>query len=99
MARWCWNGPCSSPFAGSNPAATAGDRPEIAADQGAIDIGDGKQLVRIRRLDRSAVEDTHVTCCGKALAKPLADMRVHLGDVGDRRRPAGADRPDRLVGD
>ena len=34
-----------------------------------------------------------------ALDEPLADEAVHLGDVSQRRREPGADRPDRLVGD
>ena len=34
-----------------------------------------------------------------ALDEPLADEAVGLGDVGRGRRQAGADRPDRLVGD
>ena len=35
----------------------------------------------------------------RSARQPLADEGVHLGDVGRRRRQAGADRPDRLVGD
>ena len=35
----------------------------------------------------------------EALDERAAQEAVHLGDVGDRRRQAGADRPHRLVGD
>src|SRR5437879_288472 len=105
MARWCWNAACSSPFSGLNLAATARDSPEIrgdkagAAHQRAVDIGDGKQLACIGRLDRSAIEDAHLASFGEPFTEKPADMRVHLRDVGDRWRPASADRPDRLVGD
>ena len=62
-----------------------------AADERAVDVRLGEQLGRVVRLDRAAVEHRHV--------EQALDERVRLlGDLG-RRGLAGADRPDRLVGD
>ncbi len=72
-----------------------------AADQAAVDIGHREQLVRVRRLDAAAVQDRTVP--GSALggaAQAAARMCACLpGACAGARRLAGADRPDRLVGD
>src|SRR5580704_6843517 len=71
-----------------------------AADQRAVDIVDAEQLLGIRRLDGAAVENPNALP-GIAItgAKPLADEAVHVENIVLGRRHAGADRPDRLIGD
>src|SRR5919197_3003004 len=70
-----------------------------AAHQRAVNVSNAHQLLGIRRLDRSAVQDTRglPLLCEPRL-QALTDEPVHLGDIGRRRRQPGADRPDRLVG-
>src|ERR1700685_2830950 len=71
-----------------------------AADQRAVDVVDVEQCFGIGRLDRAAVENTNALP-GLAItrAKPLADEAVHVENIVPGRRHAGADRPDRLIGD
>ena len=59
------------------------------------------QFRGVRRLHRAAVEnaDRLAPPPPYRAASRLADEAVHLGDVGRGRRQAGADRPDRLIGD
>ena len=81
-----------------------GDRREAvrvearAADQRAVDVGLGHQLADVVGLDGPAVLDPE----GRRVEGPGRD-RPHVGVrlLGDLRRrgAAGADRPDRLVGD
>ena len=58
------------------------------------------QFLGVRRLHRAAVEDAH-RLPGRAVAldDPLADEFMGLRHVGGGRRQAGADGPDRLIGD
>ena len=54
------------------------------------------------RLDRAAVEDAHMACPPRRRRRNAqfgADEGMHGSDVGLGRGAAGADRPDRLVGD
>jgi peptidyl-prolyl cis-trans isomerase D len=80
-------------------AAAAGDGPEIvgdeagAADEGAVDLGEAKDLGGVFRVDRAAVKDA------RRRRQAAADRPVHRRDVATGRGAAGADRPDRLVGD
>ena len=73
-----------------------------AADQGAVDLGHGHELGDVARLHAAAVLDAHrVGGVGAAEARatsPRITPIVVVGVVG-RRVAAGADRPDRLVGD
>ena len=72
-----------------------------AADEGAVDVRLAHERRDVRRLHRAAVEDARrrrphpPEQLGDERAKRRADL---LGLLG-RRRLAGADRPDRLVGD
>ena len=61
------------------------------ADERAVDVGLGEELGGVVGLDRAAVEDRDVD--------QAADERVRLLRLLGRRGLAGADRPDRLVGD
>jgi hypothetical protein len=63
--------------------------------------GDGEDLGRVRGLHRAAVEQADPVggTGAEAVGEPAADMGVDLADLLERRGPAGADRPDRLVGD
>src|SRR3954447_23552191 len=77
------------------------DRQEIrgleagAADQCTVDIGDSKYLRSIRRLDRTAIEDSDLrAACAKRLFKLAADFAVHFPDFFEGRDLAGADGPD-----
>src|ERR1700749_3597761 len=69
------------------------------ADQGAVDVGEGEELLRVPRLDRAAVEDPHRVGLRAAPAQHVADERARLLGLLGGRDLAGADRPDRLVGD
>ena len=62
-----------------------------AADERAVDVGLGQELVRVLRLDGAAVEHRHV--------HEALDERVRLLGLLGRGGPAGADRPHGLVGD
>ena len=87
------------------PAARLVDGPEACriqarpADQHAGDARHGHDLAGIVGLDRAAVEDRAPARRSSASAPGAADRGVARGDVGRAARPAGADRPDRLVGD
>src|SRR5580765_2467828 len=70
-----------------------------AADQRAVDVGLGHQLRRVVGLDRAAVEDADRVSRAPAYAKGVADEGAGLLRLLGRRGAAGADRPDRLVGD
>ena len=73
-----------------------------AADQRAVDVRLGQQRARVVGFDAAAVEDAQPVGQRAALqrGRPAARIaRVHLLRVRRARRPAGADRPDRLVGD
>src|SRR5690349_6455249 len=90
----------------TNTALTAFRNPEEirrleagAADQRAVDVGYRHQLLRVRRLDRSAVQDPHPAAFrAEPLAQRFADEAVHLLDILRRPRQPGADRPGRLIG-
>ena len=72
-----------------------------AADQRAVDVGQREQLGGVVGLQRAAVEDPHAPCPA-ALSKPWTSARTKRDRVLrllGRGRQAGADRPDRLVGD
>src|SRR6516162_6789036 len=95
--------PASADFPGS-PAINARDRQELvrlearAADQRAIDVGDVQQLLGVRRLYRSTVEDADaLSLLSQARPQVLPDERMRLCDVGWRRREPAADSPDGLV--
>ena len=82
------------------------DREEVlrverrAADQTAVDVFEREQLGRVGRLDRAAVEDPdRIGRRAIALRDQPADERACLVGLLWRRGAAGADRPDRLVGD
>ena len=62
-----------------------------AADERAVDALLREQLLGVLGLDRAAVEHRHV--------EQALDERVRLARLLGRRGLAGADRPDRLVGD
>ena len=52
------------------------------ADQGAVDVGDIKQFLRVRRLDRAAIEDAHLAAVGLETAgEGIANEFVDLLDV------------------
>ncbi len=72
------------------------------ADQGAVDVGLGHQLGGVGRLHRAAVLDAHRRRRPSSPTRSrdhVADERAHgLGVLG-RGGAAGADGPDRLVGD
>src|SRR5262245_2982140 len=71
-----------------------------AAHERAVDIGLRHQLVDVLGLHRPAVLDPDpVPRSAEPRAHALAHERVHLLGGLRRRGPAGADRPDRLVGD
>ena len=71
-----------------------------AADEGAVDVGDGEQARRIPGRARSAVEDADARPgVAEAFSQRPADGGVHLGGVVGGGGAAGADRPDRFVGD
>src|SRR3546814_2952965 len=77
-----------------------GGREAGPADERAVDVGHPQQFDRVLALDRAAVEDAHLGAfIAQQRAQTLADEAVDLGDIGHRRRPAGADGPDRLIGD
>src|ERR1700733_12583565 len=70
-----------------------------AADKGAIDVVDTQQFPRVRRRNRSTIQDTHsISHFAMPRTQPLANEAVHLGDILGLRRPAAPDRPDRLLG-
>ena len=51
-------------------------------------------------LDRAAVEDAHALArLAISRDQPRAERGMHFADVGDAGDLAGADRPDRLIGD
>ncbi len=71
-----------------------------AADESAVDVIQRQQLGGVLRLHRPAVEDPHPL---RRRSVAIADQRPDEADrflrlIG-RRRAAGADRPDRLIGD
>lgn len=71
-----------------------------AAHQRPVDVLDRHQLTGVAGLDRAAVEDADLGALGAGhLVEHLAQRRVDLGDLLRGRGAAGADRPDRLVGD
>ncbi len=72
-----------------------------AADQGAVDVGEGHQALDVVGLDAAAVEDAQRVRDGLAVLRgdPRADEGVDLLGLLGGRDLAGADRPDRLVGD
>src|SRR5947209_8552547 len=70
-----------------------------AADQRAVDIARGQQFAGVAALDRAAVKQAHAARIGDQPAQHLADVRMRCGDLRRGRRLAGADRPDRLIGD
>ena len=72
-----------------------------AADQRAIDVGLAEQRRRVVRLDAAAVLDDERLRRRLAaqLADALADERMRILGLLRRGVDAGADRPDRLVGD
>src|SRR6185436_2209372 len=72
-----------------------------AADQRAVDIGGSHQFRGVRGFYRTAVEDAEVDALAIAeeVAKLAPYVRVHVGYFAGGRGEAGADRPDRLIGD
>src|SRR6185437_4877889 len=71
-----------------------------AADQAAIDVGHGKELCCIARLDAAAVENTGGSRdCSILAGNAPTDERVDLLRLVRRGIAAGADGPHRLVGD
>src|SRR6478672_6574805 len=70
-----------------------------AADQGTVDLPAAEQLGGVVGLDRAAVEDAQLLGCAAALADDVANEGDRLLGLLGRRGAAGADRPDRLVGD
>ena len=81
----------------------AGERVRVEAgpaDERPVDVGQRQQLLGVLGLERAAVEDPHGLA---GLLVEALDERAHerdglLGLLGGRAA-AGADRPDRLVGD
>ena len=61
--------------------------------------GSAEQLGGVAGLDRAAVEDPHLVGGRAARAQHVADERARLLGLLGGRDAAGADRPDRLVGD
>src|SRR5262249_16392337 len=87
-----------------SPAVNPRDRQELvrlearATDQRAVHVGNVHQLLRVRRLYRSTVEDADaLPLLSQARFHTLADERMHLCDIARRRREPAADRPDRLA--
>src|SRR3954453_9631666 len=70
-----------------------------AADEGAVDVGQREQLGGVGGLDRAAVEDPDLVARGAAGAEDVADEGARVLGLLGGRGAAGADRPDRLVGD
>src|SRR5690242_5999304 len=92
----------------SSSAVSSGcdDRNEIsgsqtcAADESAVNVVDGEDFGSVRRLHGAAVENANLVAGGpETFAQLLPDRSVHDGNVRHRWDHAGADRPDRLVGD
>src|SRR6185437_1152871 len=70
-----------------------------ATDQPAVYIRLSEQLGRVVRLDAASVKDAGRTSDFSIRAGQLAtQQRVHLLRLGRTRGTAGADRPNRLVG-
>src|SRR5258705_13182385 len=71
-----------------------------AADQPAIDVGHGEYVPRISRLDTAAIQDAQ-TCRDFSILRrdTLAYEGMHFLRLLRRRRAAGANGPDRLIGD
>ena len=62
--------------------------------------GTAKISTGVRGLDRAAVEDSDpLPLFAIGVDQPPAERRVHVADVVEGRDLAGADRPDRLIGD
>src|SRR4051794_10568248 len=59
-----WN-PGSAEISPRDPQKIARDQAR-AADEGAVDVLDREQLLRVRGLDRAAVEDAHAELLGLA---------------------------------
>src|SRR4051812_39232702 len=70
-----------------------------AADEGAVDVGQREQLLGVAGLDRAAIEDPDLIGSGPPHAQDVADEGAGLLRLLCRGGAAGADRPDRLVGD
>ena len=72
------------------------------ADQGAVDVGAGEQFPGVVRLDAPAIQDRtprRRRRFAERPGEPGADERVDLLRLFGGRGQAGADRPDRLVGE
>ena len=72
-----------------------------AADEAAVDVGLGEELLRVGRLAGAAVEDRGVVRDGlvEEAGEDFADVGVDLLGLGRRGGLAGADGPDGLIGD
>src|SRR5262245_53052294 len=72
-----------------------------AADQRAVHVLQRHQLPDVVGLDAATIQDVAEFggLRSKPLAQPLPDVRVRLRGLRRRRVAAGADGPDRLVGD
>src|SRR5205085_3524679 len=100
-ARFCYPSRCMA-----RPGTSGRDGKEIgsleagAADQRTIDVGHRHQFRRVGWLYRASIENTHP---GALLLKPkdqlVPDKAMYFLDVFCGGRAAGADCPDRLVGD
>ena len=69
------------------------------ADEGAIDIWDCKNLCRIAGFDRTTVKDAEISAVGEPCGKVGANVGVHFGDLIGCGDLAGANGPDRFIGD
>ena len=70
-----------------------------ATDKRATHLRNSKQLGRVIRLDRAAVQDADGSpACAQARHQSGADVLVDTFHLGGTRRAAGSDGPDRLVG-
>src|SRR5438132_3861419 len=66
-----------------------------SADQEAVYSSQPEELSRVARVDRAAVQEPQLP----ARRQELGELRRGGGGILRRRRPAGPDRPDRLVRD
>jgi hypothetical protein len=70
------------------------------ADKGTADLGNAQDFAGIRWLHRAPVKNAHgCRRAAETIGQATADMGMHLRDVVQCCRTAGADGPDRLVGD
>src|ERR1700722_1588885 len=80
-------------------SAGLGDRPKIlglearAANERALDPGERQEIAGILRIDRAAIKNAGPS------GNRSADHLMDGGYIGEGRRQAGADRPDRFIGD